>query len=669
MGKLRFIASISIAITVAACSSNSNTSGIPDQCNPLGGAGCLLPWPSMAYVGSDATTATGFKLELPADGMPQNINNTPISPALYARWDGYSPTGPMLVQFDTGVGSANLPSYMDPSVSLGSDTPIVIINVDTGERLPFFAEVDANITDPSKANLIIRPLAREKPSSHYAVALMNTLTAPDGTALPIPPAFAAMRDGTSFGHPLFAKIAKNADQMFAAFAAAGYQKSDMVLAWDWVTASDSFLQSDLTTMRDAALPAMGSNGENLTFTATAQPAISGIYASYLGTFKSPNFLSNLADGEADNSILSRDATGNPVMSGLRDANLAALIPSCVTQPGMPLPRPTIIFGHGLFGSAAQYLSNAFVQSLAEEYCFVILAGDFIGLTSRQIDLAPLAITDLNNGNEITEKLAQSLIDFMSLETIARGPMSTAPQFEVPIATGSGSDATTVMMPVIDPTQTYYVGGSLGGIMGNAFMAYDPNLTRGVLAVPGGDWSLLFERSNAWTLLQGAAMGSYPDPEDYQLNIAFLGMDFEPYDPVTTASHVLANPLPGVPAKSILMWYAVGDCLVTNISTEVIAREMGIPLLAPAVKQGWNMTPTDGPIPNGINVLNAHPTPLPPTNNVPPPTDNGTHENINMEPAALREVQAFLLGDQQAVQTCEGSDGMPAACDCATGACN
>ena len=543
-----------------------------------------------------------------------------------------------------------------PSASLAADSPIVIINIDTGERLPFFAEVDANIADPSKANLIIRPLAREKPSSHYAVALLNTLVGADGaTPLPIPPAFAAMRDGKSFDHPLFNAISKNADQMFAAFATAGIDKSQMVLAWDWVTASDQFLMSDLTTMRDAALPAMGANGANLTFVANTQPAIAGIYQTYLGTFKSPNFLT---DGENDDSIIIRDTTGAPVLTGMRDANFAALVPECVTT--QPLPRPTIIFGHGLFGSAAEYLTNGTVQALAQQYCFIILAGDFIGLTSRQLQLAPLAVNDMNLGREITEKLGQSVIDFMSLETITRGPMSTDPAFEY-----NGQ-------PVIDPSQTYYVGGSLGGIMGNVIMAYDPNLTRGVLAVPGGDWSLLIERSNAWSLLQGAAMGSYPDPEDYQLNIAFLGMGFEPYDPITTASHVLQNPLPGVPPKSILMWYAIGDCLVTNISTELIAREMGITLLAPAVKQGWEFTPTPGPLTNGINVLNDHPTPLPPNTNVPPATDNGTHSGINEKPAALREVQAFLLGQQQAIQTCGmGSDGSgaPAPCDCATGACN
>jgi hypothetical protein len=30
-------------VLCAACDDDGNTSGLPDQCNPLGGEGCLLP--------------------------------------------------------------------------------------------------------------------------------------------------------------------------------------------------------------------------------------------------------------------------------------------------------------------------------------------------------------------------------------------------------------------------------------------------------------------------------------------------------------------------------------------------------------------------------------------------------------------------------------------------
>ncbi|HUJ60362.1 MAG TPA: hypothetical protein VLX92_17795 [Kofleriaceae bacterium] len=637
-----------VALLLCACGGGDNSSGIPDDCNPLGGQGCLLPWPSSTYLVEDGTTATGYRISIPEDAMPQNIDAVAIDPSLIGRWDGFSPVGPLLVEFPAGVSGANLPSFKDPSQSLAADSPIVLVDIDTGERAPFFAEIDQNIPAPH-ANLIIRPLARLHTGAHYAVGLLNTLTGADGSPLEPPAAFVAARDNKGFSHPRFAKMKAGIQDAISALETAGVDRSELVLAWDYRTASDQFLTGDLTAMVKAAIPAMGVNGSNLTFTATQQAAATG-YASYLGTFKSPNFLT---DGENDDSVLARDASGVPVMSGLRDANLAAVIPDCVTT--MPLPRPTVIFGHGLFGSGASYIDNQFLQNLAQQYCMIILAGDFIGLTDRQIALAPLAVNDLNRAPEISEKLAQSIIDFMALETIARGPMGKSPPFNV-----NGTS-------IIDPANTFYIGGSLGGIMGNTFMAYDPNLTRAILAVPGGNWSLLFERSNAWSLLMGATMGAYPDPDYYQLNLAFFGMGMEPYDPITTAAHVIQDPLPGNTAKNVLMWYAIGDCLVTNIATEMVARTMGITMLAPSVKSPWGLTPVDGPLSDGIVVLDDHPTPLPPDTNVPPATDNGVHEHINYLPAPLRFANDFMF-DDTIKQECL-VDGQPAACDCATGACN
>ena len=80
-------------------------------------------------------------------------------------------------------------------------------------------------------------------------------------------------------------------------------------------------------------------------------------------------------------------------------------------------------------------------------------------------------------------------------------------------------------------------------MGNTFMAYDPNITKGVLAVPGGVWSLLFERSTAWHAAASARRRARTRiRRSTSSYLAFLGMGFEPYDPITTAAHVIKDPL-------------------------------------------------------------------------------------------------------------------------------
>ena len=639
-----------LLLVLAACGDGG--SSIPDACNPLGGQGCLLPWPSMAYVTADGGTATGFRLDLPREGMPVNLDGLPIEPAFFNRWDGFSAIGPMLAMFPEGVSGDGLPPHRDPAASLAAGSPIVLLDLDTGERAPFFAEIDRNVKAPAKGALIIRPLARLRPGGHYAVAIRDTVRAEDGQPLDPPPGFLALRDGEGFDHPRFAAVKENAAEMFTALAAAGVEKRELVLAWDFVTASDQFLRSDLETMRAAALPAIGPSGASLSFTTVTKPNTARTFRRYTGTFKSPVFLT---EADADASVMRRDDRGLPVLAGMYDARFAAIVPKCMEDTQV-LPRPVIVFGHGLFGSAEGYLDDSFVENLAEQHCFTIVAGDFIGLTERNLGLAPGVVTDFNNGPRIADKLAQSIIDFIALESAVRGPMAQSDAFEF----------NTV--PVIDPTRVYYVGGSLGGIMGNTFMAYDPHITRGVLAVPGGNWSMLLERSTAWQLLLGVHQGAYSDPEVQQLNLALaFSMGLEQVDPMTTAAHVLKDPLFGNPAKNVLIWYALGDSLVTNISTEMIAREMGIPLLGPTVKTPWGMTAVAGPAPNGLVVYDQKKEPLPFDTNQ-PQSDNGTHSGVNRLPAPMRQVQQFLLPPFVASQECRLGNA-PAPCDCTTGACS
>jgi hypothetical protein len=650
-----YVASAALACSLAACGGGGGPAGPNLSCNPLGGTGaaCLMPWPSSLYLKTDSTTDTGYRVSLPVEAMPVNTDGIAIDPTPFNRWDGFSPSGPIVASFTTGVSADGLPPFTDIGSSLAAGSPVVLLDLDTMQRAPFFAEVDMNAPDPTQRSLIIRPMIRLQPKHHYGVAVRTAVKAADGSALPISPAFAAMLAGqpAPSDAPLLAGHEQDFQDLFTKLEAAGVPRTDLVIAWDFRTASDEYLTSDLLTMRGAAIPAIGTNGANLTFTATPSSVSNpDVHALYTGTFKSPNFLSN---GENLGSLIVRDGNAKPMMMGMRDANFAAVIPSCTTS--LPGPVPVMVFGHGLFGSAAGYIDDSKLQSIANEFCFVIVAGDWIGLTQRQLELAANAANDFNQSGSLAEMLEQSIIDFIALEQIVRGPMKDAPEFQV-----NGHS-------VIDPTQVYYLGGSLGGIMGNTFMAYDPNILRGGLGVPGGAWSLMFERSQAWSLLQGPAESSYTNFYEAQNLIAFLGMRMEPVDPVTTATHVLSDPLPNTPAKHVDMYEGIGDCLVTNLSTEMMARTMKINVVGPSLKMPWGLTVSTAPQMDALTIYDEHKTPLPPTTNVPPATDNGTHSGVNFRAAVLRQVHDFLLQGTIANQCLQGDT--PSPCDCATGVCD
>lgn len=642
---------LAVAIALGGCNSANEAivSDVPDACNPLGGVSCLTPWPSMAFT-TEADTATGYQLNIPAAAMPINFNELAIDPAPFNRFDGFPLAGAILAVFDNGVDAAGLPPHTDPAQSLAPDSATIVLNMDTGERLLHFAEVDMNQLYPEERALIIRPLKRMQPASRYLVAIRSSVKDHLGNDLTPPAGFAAIRDGREYQHPLMDRVAARYDDIFAALDSEGVSRDEVVLAWDFVTASDEFLTSDLLTMRETAMPMME---PTLPFTADEVPANpERVYRSLAGTHQVPNFLTN---GEADDSVMMRDASGNPQQSGMFDARFAAIIPECVTQPETQFPLPVMVFGHGLFGSGADYLDDNLVQTIANQMCFVVVAGDFIGLTARQLTTVVLIANDLNKIATLTDKLSQSVINFIALSYMVREVFANDERFQY-----QGQ-------PVIDTSQIFYLGGSLGGIMGNTFMAYEPYIQRGALGVPGGGWGLLFERSLAWGALQIVAQSAYKDWTVQPMLPIMLGMLMETVDPITTAPRVIADPLPNTPAKQIMMYEAIGDSLVTNLSTEMLARTMDMPLVGPSLREPYGLEVTTEPVPNGFTIYNEHPDDIPPLTNIPPTSDNGTHGGVNERQAVLRQAEQFFF-DGVVANTCL-LDSAPAPCDCATGACD
>ena len=626
---------------------------IPATCNPLGGMACLMPWPSAAYL-TTADTTTGVRLNLPVEAMPRNFQDIAIDPAPYNRFDGFSPTGPMVALFPTGVSAEGLPGHRDPAASLQDDSATIVLEMDTGRRILHFAEVDENALFPEERALIIRPLERLVSGSRYAVAIRRSVKAEDGSDLPVPEAFEALvaGQGDDVDHPLMEILAPRYDDIFSALESAGIDRDELVLAWDFVTASDDMLTGDLMTMRSQAMPALT---DQLEFTASELPIDPTTTLRMLqGTHQSPNFMSN---GEEDDSVLVRGAAGEPTLDGMYDANFAAVLPACIADAGTELPIPVVLFGHGLFGSGSEYVMDDLLPKIANQFCVVVVAGDFIGLTSRQIVVAARAANDVNTLDRLVDKLAQAVINFIALGHMVRGPFASDPLFQL-----EGQS-------VLDSDRVFYLGASLGGIMGNTFMAYDPFIKRGVLGVPGGAWSLLLERSLAAGLILPVAKASYRDhAASMQVLTSFLAMRLEPYDPITTAHRVISDPLPDTPAKELLLYEAIGDSLVTNLSTEMTARAMGIPVLEPSVKLPYGLEAKSGSLTSALVIYDEHRMPLPPETNVPPSEDNGTHGGVNERDAVLRQVSEFVL-EGRIVSQCLDEQSNPVPCDCSTGVCD
>ena len=135
----------------------------PDNCEVLNSANCMLPYPSDVFLTEDLTRPAGFnplRVDVDASALPV-VTGPPLDPTPYNELDGFSPTAQILMHFPgTGVdlalsnasrllppGSSVSPPYVDTrtqdGTSLLSNSPSLLIDAQTGERVLHFLEVDA----------------------------------------------------------------------------------------------------------------------------------------------------------------------------------------------------------------------------------------------------------------------------------------------------------------------------------------------------------------------------------------------------------------------------------------------------------------------------------------------------------------------------------------------
>ena len=628
--------------------------GLPAACSPLRTPGaCMVPWPNAIYLAEDATTATGYRVALDPSTLPVvNVQNTPFDPTRWNLADGFSPAGTMLYYFAERIDPASLVSEDDIAASLQPGAATVIVDMATGERVAHFSGVDENAArDGQRQALLITPAARLLPKHRYAVAVTSAVRTTDGGQPTPPPLFQPMLAGTAPDDSLSRAQLARMPAIVAALEAAGVDAGDLVVAWDFVTGSDEALTGHVLSMRDQALAGGWPGVGTYTVTSVEDDFDAATLRRIRGTFTVPQFIDN-ADESKPAAQLVLDGAGNPTMVGTYQAPFTIIVPRAALTRA---PLPIVVYGHGIFGSGEGELGDAsgsYVQDFANLAGVVVIATDWIGLSSHenpldagQNDALVDVLTDFSKLPWLTDRLQQALVNTTVLQRTARSSIAGDPAMTVSGVAGG--------QPVADPGRVYYYGISLGGILGMTFMGYDPDVVQGVLGDGGGFWSALFQRSYNWAPANLIVPSAYPDKLDVQLILQLAQMQFDYSDPATVAPYVLQAPLRGVPKKQILAYMGLYDMQVANVTSEMIARTAGLPLLQPDVVTPWGMTPTPGPLPSALTTWDVNATPRPSDTNLTPSESNVVHGCIRWIPQVESQIETFW-GTGSVVDTCGGA---------------
>ena len=620
-------------------------------CDPVDSAACLLPFPSDYFTVADTTKATGIRVSFDRSWMPRNALGTAINPSEWNRSDGFSP-GSMLLTHVPGLnlGVTGAAPVTDIGRSLAPDAPIVLINTRTGQRHPYWAELDANASDPRRQALIIRPARNLDEATRYVVGLRNLR---DGAGNPLQPnpVFAALMQPQPPADPALQRRWQYAQRALGSLAAAGVDPAGLYLAWDFTVASRRGLTERMLHMRDESFRQLGSRAPTYTIDSVTNytPEQDPLIARQVnGTLVVPGYL-DIPLGPPG-SRLSLNSSGLPTRGWLnfQFAEFICNIPRSATATN---PARPALYGHGLLGDPAEINSGALKQYMFESNT-MFCATPWIGMATEDVPNVVVALADMSQFPSIPDRSQQGFLDFLFLGRAMVHSGGFA-------ANGAFRDGSGRPLAMTGPGSLVYMGNSQGGILGGALTAIAQDFTRSVLGVPAMNYSTLLNRSVDFDQFRVVFDNSYSDKLDQQLVFALMQMVWDRGEANGYAHHLTTNPLPNTPQHRVLLIEALGDHQVANIATEVEARTIGARVRQPAVAPGrsldvvpfWGIeaVPTN-PYAGSVLLMVDSGSPLPPPTNLPPREGADPHSHPRNSPA-VRLMSALFLSTGEFVDLC------------------
>ncbi len=509
----------------------------------------LETFPDDYYTHADATSATGLRPYLGPD-VAGWLDSIPGQfGAMYRKLeglDGWGTTAGVVLRFSGPVAAPPEGAIRMLQAGAGAGDP-------AGE-IPFDVEITEDAT-----GLILWPRVPLRPATRHAVVVDHTLTTADGGC--VSPS-AGLSDALAGVAPL--------DAMGVRFGEA--------LQWAGVAPEDAVAVAAFTTqtiVEESVAIAADIAGREYTWSTPPTCVDLPLFRECEGTFIAQDYRG-----------------GDGLVAGTEPIAPYALVVRAWLPLGPVVSRPVVIFGPGL--GADLDISRGIAEittplnvvtvaidapahgrhPIAHPACMMELCRttDFFGvdLLEQTIDL--LVARD---------HFRESTFDKLQLVQLLLGE---------PDLDGDGT-------PDIDPTRIAYFAASLGGIMGSEFLALSPDISAGVLNVPGGRVASIMAEGQATALLVRTLTPAGTTPSDKARLFPLLQTLLERGDAANYAPHVLFDRLPGAgdTPPDLLVNLAMSDRVIPTIATRALARALRIPHVPP-VFQDFGLETVTGEAP-------------------------------------------------------------------------
>lgn len=514
--------------------------------------------------------------------------------------DGFSTIAPISTTFSSAIDEASL---------IGGDTVRVFeVTTTSGAVTGITRELSVNVdyalsistVDSSGSTLVILPLKPLSPKTTYLVTLSDGLKNTDGTAatadfhyvlaktdvvtLPIYDVGTGTSNYTAFtdeeaysfyGVQQLVNAAEAVVEGYTVTTDAGgvitdLLGADIVLSWSFTTQSVGDVLGGLQAGAGAQTMDMVNTGLK---TSQVNPALAGVADVYTGSLNVPYYLTNASTDVTDplnkfwtgagGSLVTRYNT-NPVATGTETIPVLMTLPNAGSGQTMPASGwPVVIFQHGITQDRSNVLAVA--DSLAAAgFAAIAIDLPLHGIADSSsalytgaertfdLDLVDNA-TRLSGSDGVIDESGTHFINLANL-VVTRDNLRQAVSDLFTLYASLVGVNPVLGATTIDPTQVYFVGHSLGAMVGSVFLALEPGVQDAVLGMPGGGIAKLLDGSASFgpEIAAGlSAEGVEKGTADYESFMGAAQTVIDSGDPLNYAAATAGG-------RGVLLFEVIGD---------------------------------------------------------------------------------------------------------------
>ena len=268
------------------------------------------------------------------------------------------------------------------------------------------------------------------------------------------------------------------ERIFADLAAAGVQRGELQLAWDFTVASTESLTGRMVAMRDDAFAALGDAAPVFTVDTVTENPNPFVRRRIEGTFELPLYLTH--GWEARRPAGPRRERGGPQRQpGTFTAHYLCNLPPASESS----PARMSMYGHGLLGDRGE-VNGDLTRKMSADYNIAYCATDWYGMAEEDVGAAMAALVDLSKFPAIPDRIQQGFLAFLYLGRLMKHPQG----FSANDAFRFGGQS------ALKIDELYFDGNSQGAILGGALTAVAQDFTRSVLGEAGMNYAVLLDRS-------------------------------------------------------------------------------------------------------------------------------------------------------------------------------